>query len=211
MSESSDEERVRLVVREMLAVDPGSEAFPDPSEIRKAGGWRWRHRIDPKVVVAVAAVVLLVATLVVAGPFRPGPNRQRVTVSNPTVTTSPPSTSPTSGLVLHIAPATNLKDGEVVQVNVSGFPPGKVFLSECGAAADVNALGCGAQLAAQPFVVIENGAGTGSFTVTHQAASTPLSPQPSTTCTNQCVLVATSGVPASGTRHIQTVTLAFGP
>ena len=382
MSEFSDEERVRLVMREMLAVDPGSEAFPDPSDIRKVGGWRWRQRIDPKVVVAVAAIVILVATLVLVGPLRPGPNKQRVTVSNPPVTTSPsatsvtstsapvvaastrcqtselklstgppvpektqqgsvlltitnfgsvpcylhgypgitlhdaagqllplsyqrkgdlevtsatpqqvnlavgatgyvlinksvcagqeaasastlrfippddtasttmdllrgltscetasdpgsvldispveptegatfassgkapPSTSTATTLVLHAAPATNLKDGEVVQVNVSGFPPGKVFLSECGAAADANALGCGAQLAAQPFVVIENGAGTASFTVTHQAASTPLSPQPSTTCTNQCVLVATSGVPPSGARHIQTVTLAFGP
>ena len=385
MSEFSDEERVRLVMREMLAVDPGSEAFPDPSDIRKVGGWRWRQRIDPKVVVAVAAVVILVATLVLAGPLRPGPNKQRVIVSNPPVTSAttsptapsatsssvsvpastrcqtsdlklsigppvpertqqrsvlltitnvgsvpcylygypgitlydatgqllplsyqrkgdlevtsaapqqvnlalgatgyvlinknecdgqqaasastlrfippddttsttlaltlggfttcetasdpgsvldispveptegatfassgkaPPSTSTATTLVLHAAPATNLKDGEVVQVNVSGFPPGKVFLSECGAAADANALGCGAQLAAQPFVVIENGAGTASFTVTHQAASTPLSPQPSTTCTNQCVLVATSGVPPSGARHIQTVTLAFGP
>lgn len=96
-------------------------------------------------------------------------------------------------------------------MNVSGFPPGKAFLSQCAAATDVNALGCGAQLAAQPFVVIENGAGTGSFTVTNRAASTPLSPQPSVPCTNQCVLVATSGVPASGARHIQTVKLAFGP
>lgn len=384
MSEFADEERVRLVMREMLAVDPGRDAFPDPSQIRRSGGWRWRHRIDPKVVVAVAAVVILLATLVVAGPLRPGPSKQRVIVSHPTATTAPtppsatstsvpsvpastrcqtsdlklsigppvsekaqqhsvlltitnvgpvpcylygypgitlydatgkllalsyqrkgdlevtsavpqqvnlavgatgyvlinqnvceqqqaasastlrfippddttsttlaltlgaltscatasdpgsvldispveptesatlagsgettpPSTSTGSGLVLHVAPATNLHDGEVVQVSVSGFPPGKAYLSECAAATDVNALGCGAQLSAQPFVVIENGAGTGSFTVTHQAASTPLYPQPSTTCTNQCVLVATSGAPASGARHIQTVTLAFGP
>ena len=79
----------------MLAVDPGTDAFADPSEIRKGGGWRWSHRIDLKVVVAVAAAVILVATLVVAGPLRPGPSRQRVTVSNPTVTptSSPPSTS----------------------------------------------------------------------------------------------------------------------
>ena len=50
---------------------------------------------DLKVVVAVAAVVILVATLVLAGPLRPGPNKQPVTVTRPSVTstTSPPSTS----------------------------------------------------------------------------------------------------------------------
>jgi hypothetical protein len=92
---SSDEERVRLVMREMLAVDPDNEAFADPSDIRRGGGWRWHQRTDLKVVVAVAAVVILVATLVLGGPLRPGPNRQRVTVSTPTVTsvTSPSSTS----------------------------------------------------------------------------------------------------------------------
>lgn len=95
MSEFSDEERVGLAMREMLAVDPGTEAFADPGEIRKHGGWRWRHRIDLKVVVAAAAVVILVATLVLAGPLRPGPHKQRVTDTNPTVTstTSRPSTS----------------------------------------------------------------------------------------------------------------------
>jgi hypothetical protein len=95
VSVSSDEERVRLVMREMLAVDPGSEAFTDPNDIRKGGGWRWRQRIDLKVLVAVAAAVILVVTLVLAGPLRPGPNKQRVPVSNPTVTSapSPPSTS----------------------------------------------------------------------------------------------------------------------
>jgi hypothetical protein len=92
---SSDQERVRLVMREMLAVDPGSEAFTDPSDIRKGGGWRWQQRIDLKIVGAVAAAVILVATLVWAGPLRPGSNKQRVTVLHPTVpsVTSHPSTS----------------------------------------------------------------------------------------------------------------------
>ena len=95
MSELTDKERVQLTMREMLAVDPGSDAFADPSEIRMDGRWRWRHRIDLKVVGAIAAVVLLVATLVVASSLHPGPNRQRVTVTNPSVTTTtpPPSTS----------------------------------------------------------------------------------------------------------------------
>jgi hypothetical protein len=100
-------------------------------------------------------------------------------------------------LVVHVAPATDLHDGEVVQVDVASHPA-RYFFSECAAAMDVNALGSGAQLAAQPFVVVENGATTGSFTMTQQAASTPLSPQPSTSCTNQCVLVATPGESAPG-------------
>jgi hypothetical protein len=93
VSVTSDEERIRLVMSEMLAVDPGPEAFVDPSEIRKAGGWRWRLRIDVKVVVAVAAIAILVATLVLAGPLRPGQNKQRTAVSIPPATTLPPSTS----------------------------------------------------------------------------------------------------------------------
>lgn len=134
--------------------------------------------------------------------------------SGPTTTpstTTAVSASTASGLVLHVAPSTNLHNGEVVRVSVSGYPPGKAFLSQCAAAMDVNALGGGTQLAAQPFIAIENGAGSGNFTVTDRAASRPVSSQPSATCTNQCVLVATSGVPASVVRHIQTVKLAFGP
>jgi hypothetical protein len=94
-------------------------------------------------------------------------------------------------------------------VNVSGFPPGKAFLSECGSLDAARAEGCGAQLTAQPFVVIEYGSGTGSFTVANKAATSPLTPQPSVLCTNQCVLVATSGVPASGVKHILTAALTF--
>ena len=121
------------------------------------------------------------------------------------------STSPTtpSGLAVHVSPNVNLHNSEVVHVSVSGFPPGKAFLSECASVADVSAEGCGAQLAAQPFVVIENGAGTATFTIANQAVSAPLTTEPSVLCTDQCVLVATSGVPASGTKHIQTASLAF--
>lgn len=51
-------------------------------------------------------------------------------------------------------------------VTVSGFPPGKAHLSECAAASEANSLGCGVQMAAQPFVMIENGGGAQPFTVT---------------------------------------------
>jgi len=117
--------------------------------------------------------------------------------------------STASGLALHVAPNVNLHNGEVLHVSVSGFPPGKAFLSECASVADVSGEGCGAQLAAQPFVEIEDGSGTQSFTAADQAATMPLTPRPSVSCTNQCVLVATSGVPASGTQHIQTATLTL--
>jgi hypothetical protein len=93
VSVTSDEERIRLVMSEMLAVDPGPEAFVDPSDIRKTGGWRWRLRFDGKVVVAVAAIAILVATLLWAGPLRPGQNRPRVAVTIPPATTLAPSTS----------------------------------------------------------------------------------------------------------------------
>ena len=68
-----------------------------------------------------------------------------------------------------------------------------------------------ASLAAQPFVEIENGAGTQSFKVSDQAPSAPLSPEPTSLCTNQCVLVATSGANPSGTEHIAKAVLVFGP
>jgi hypothetical protein len=93
VSVTSDEERIRLVMSEMLAIDPGREAFVDPGEIRRAGGRRWRLRIDGKVVVSVAAVAILVATLVLAGPLRPGQNKPRVAATIPPATTLAPSTS----------------------------------------------------------------------------------------------------------------------
>jgi len=95
VSVTTDEERIRLVMREMLAADPGSAAFTEPSDIRKGGGWRWHLRIDVKLVAAVAAAAILVATLVLAGPLRPGQNKRRVAVTIPTATstTAHPSSS----------------------------------------------------------------------------------------------------------------------
>lgn len=117
--------------------------------------------------------------------------------------------SGSNGPVLHVVPMANLHNGEVVVVRVSGFPPGKAFLSECASAADVNVIGCGAQLALQPFVVIEGGGGTERFIVSDHASSTPLTSELTAVCTTQCVLVATSGENPSGPEHIATVNLAF--
>jgi hypothetical protein len=149
----------------------------------------------------------------VVGVLLAGPIGLTACSSSPSTTPSTTGAAPTStslGTVLRVAPTTNLHYGEVVQVSMSGFPPGKAFLSECASVTDVTTLGCGAQLAAQPFVEIESGAGTESFKVSDQAPSTPLSPEPTASCTNQCVLVATSGANPSDTKHIATAKLVFG-
>jgi hypothetical protein len=103
-----------------------------------------------------------------------------LTVDNPTVA---------------ITPSTHLHDGQTVEVHITGFGVGgKVFLSECASAAEATDLGCGAELAAQPFLVTDDGrAGSASFTVRAGADGSPLSVGLLTRCKDQCVLVATIG------------------
>jgi len=105
-----------------------------------------------------------------------------------------------------VTPWTGLHDGQQVEVNVKGFPPGwKVHLSECLTPFEANELGCGSQLAAQAFGLSDQ-AGNGSIPfVVHSSAGT--SPNSSTLapCSGQCVIVATSGVPvgtAKGTYYM---------
>src|ERR1700692_320795 len=65
---------------------------------------------------------------------------------------SPASAAAATAATIEVTPHVGLLDGETVEVSVRGFiPGGKVWLSECATAADVNAYGCGEQLAAQPF------------------------------------------------------------
>jgi len=94
-----------------------------------------------------------------------------------------------------VSPNTGLADGSTVRVTVSGFGIGeKVFLSECASAVDANDLGCGPQLAAQPFVLTgKDRSGSADFVVSERAASIPNTPTLSTFCTEFCVLVATQG------------------
>jgi hypothetical protein len=103
-----------------------------------------------------------------------------LTVDHPTVTITPPN---------------HLKDGQTVQVRVTGFGVGgKVWLSECASASVATDLGCGAQLAAQPFLVTDDTrAGSASLVVRAEAARTPLSANLMSPCTDQCVVVATLG------------------
>src|SRR5258708_23354884 len=76
-----------------------------------------------------------------------------------------------------IEPSRGLSPGERVRVRVRGFPAwGKVFLSECARARDAGPLGCGPQLAAQPFLLAD-GHGTANGRFTTQAAA-PTRPRP---------------------------------
>jgi hypothetical protein len=79
-------------------------------------------------------------------------------------------------------------------VSVKAFEPTrKFYLSECETPTLVNRLGCGVQLAAQPFgLTDENGHGSVSFMVQSSAATKPLS-SVSVPCSGEWVIVATSG------------------
>ncbi len=137
-----------------------------------------------------ARLLLLSLLLVGLIPTACGSGSSSPPSARPSTTTNPPVTL--AALRIKVTPSTDLRNGQVVQVAVSGFPPGKAFLSECASPANVNAEGCGSQLALQPFVVIEGGSGTSPFTVTNTATSAPLSSGPTTICTT-CVIVATTG------------------
>ncbi len=94
-----------------------------------------------------------------------------------------------------VTPSSGLRDGQAVHVRVSGFGVGgKVWISECASARDASDLGCGAQLAAQPFLVTDKSrAGQMIFMVSPQAPTRPLNATPTVTCTDACVIVATLG------------------
>ena len=105
---------------------------------------------------------------------------------SPTVVTDPKVT---------VTPNTDLKDGQDVKVSVSGFGEnGKVFLSECDHAEDANVLGCGPQLAAQPFIITgTDRSGSATFVVSGSAATEPYDTTSVEPCTTLCVIVATQG------------------
>lgn len=96
---------------------------------------------------------------------------------------------------VRVVPSGDLRNGEKVTVSVSGFwPEAKFWLSECAHAAYVRGpLGCGTQLAAQPFGETGvTGNGTYVFAVTLRAATKPFPSGKTVACTTSCVLMATS-------------------
>lgn len=114
--------------------------------------------------------------------------------NGPTAGTAPPALTAVDPSV-GVAPSTGLRPGQVVEVRVTGFGVGgKVFLSECASAAAATDLGCGAQLAAQPFLATDEGrSGSATFTVSASAAADPLGQAARLPCEARCVLVASLG------------------
>lgn len=119
-------------------------------------------------------------TLGILWPCGPPPRVPALSVVAPTVT---------------VTPDTGLGDGQGVRVAVTGFGvSGKVWISECDHAEDANYLGCGAQLAAQPFLITNSGrSGSTDFNVHSSAPSKPLETSVRQPCTNLCVIVAEGG------------------
>ena len=123
---------------------------------------------------------------------------------------APASGSPAPTIT--VTPATDLIDGQTVQVTVAGLhPEDKVWLSECATAADVNPFGCGTGLPEMPFLITDaTGHASGAFTVT---ADIPTAAEDGTTqpCST-CVLAAVSG-DAAGSPPAPTASapLTFAP
>jgi Neocarzinostatin family len=109
----------------------------------------------------------------------------------------PPLTRPAIAVdpKVSVSPSSGLARGETVSVEATGFGKDqKVFLSECDTAEDASDLGCGDQLAAQPF--LSTGAkrsGSTHFTLRASAATMPDDTRPPAACTRLCVIVATQG------------------
>jgi hypothetical protein len=83
----------------------------------------------------------------------------------------------------------------MVTVAASGFGVAeKLFASECASVEDANDLGCGQQLATQPFFFTgRNRSGFRSLVVRTTAAISPYDIATSSKCAPQCVIVVTQG------------------
>ncbi len=140
--------------------------------------------------VAVISVVLLAAACG-GGPSGPAAIQSTTSTTTKTVTLTAEKVT--------VSPRIGLQDGQQVTIHVQGFGLGvpgiKFFLSECQSPLQVNPLGCGSQLAAQPFGLTDSngdGSGSESFTVQSRAATRALS-SVLVPCAGTCVIVATTG------------------
>ena len=161
-------------------------------------------RLSRKWSTLIVAVLPVVLTGCSSNPASSAPT---TTTPVTTTTLNPAETTTTSksGLVpalyapdprVTVTPSRNLRNGQKVTVSVTGFDSGgKFFISECASVSDASSGGCGPELAAQPFGVINNTEGVGSypFTVSITAAEKPEGKAP-VQCTDQCVVVATVGI-----------------
>lgn len=140
--------------------------------------------------VAIISIVLLAAACG-GGPSEPAAIQSTTSTTNKAVTLTAEKVT--------VSPRIGLQDGQQVTVQVQGFGPGvpgiKFFLSECQSPLQVSPLGCGSQLAAQPFGLTDSngdGSGSESFTVQSSAETRPLSAV-LVPCSGSCVIVATTG------------------
>jgi len=147
-------------------------------------------RSESRAQVAVISVFIL-ATACGGGPSAPA-------AIQPTASTAAKTVTLTTEEVT-VSPRIGLREDQQVTIRVQGFKPGvpgiKFFLSECESPLQVNALGCGSQLAAQPFGLTDSkgdGSGLAFFTVRSSAATGPLS-SVLVPCAGTCVVVATTG------------------
>lgn len=174
---------------------PGDPVVERATEvlIREARRRQRRRRLGVVGVVLIVAASGAIAAKVAGGggtapPVGPPTAGVPVHPSGPLVPTGPTvSVSPDSGLV----------NGQSVTVTATGYSKSafKVFLSECATATSAAAsqIGCGAQPPAQPFIVLENGRGSTTFTVASTAATQSLAATPRANCTSTCVLVGFGG------------------
>lgn len=144
------------------------------------------------------ALGVLVA-LVVDACAMPAPSSAPATVSSPsTAPTAAVTAPPVPALTVDhptvtVVPATHLRDGQLVDVRVTGFGVGGlVRVSEC-LAADASDLGCGGELASQTLLATdEQRTGHVSFVV-HAQVRPAFSEGPAAICGDGCVIVATLG------------------
>jgi hypothetical protein len=141
--------------------------------------------------------VTIISIAFVATACGSGPSSMPLALHHKTSTT--PKTAILTAEEVAVSPRTGLQDGQQVTVRVKGFKTGvpgiKFFLSECQSPLQVNSVGCGSQLAAQPFGLTDSngdGSGSASFTVRSSAATKPLSSS-LVPCAGTCVIVATAG------------------
>src|SRR5665213_2427890 len=111
MTPPTDEERLRIVMREMLrSGQAGARPPVTPAELRNQASRRTLRRIDTKVVVAVAAVAAVIVTLIAVGPLRSssGPPHPVTNQPTTTTTTTTPSTTTTPAPTIPAAAASQL-------------------------------------------------------------------------------------------------------
>ena len=153
-------------------------------------------------------VVVLVVCSSTCTSDTPAPSqRSQPSLDSDRSASSQPGHGPGSAPTITAAPATSLDDGQTIDVRVQGFDSfDRVHLSECANARVVTEIGCGAQLAQQPFIdTDEHGIGSRSFTVTATASTASLNSDTTSLCAAECVLVAV------GTSGLNYTPLTFGP